>query len=303
MRHKFLFTLILMLSGGVFFDAAAQDAPAVPKAISGGVLNGKAITLTKPAYPAAAQAVRASGAVNVQVTIDENGDVISASAVSGHPLLRQAAEQATQTSKFAPTTLQGQPVKVTGVIVYNFVASQNLPNNEEKLMVMGLTTFLTVADFIPSEEWDVLKKEELAETARIAAELEPLTAITKQTSKEKRAEIIKTVMKSLENKLSGDDAWQFRFGKEFGVLLLEIRGEGETADRVFNETAVKTRLAAIRDSLADAPADFPPDVLDKFREIVKFADLSNLNSEANKYRFIALLSETLETISPDFTEN
>lgn len=94
--------------------------PPVPKTVSGGVVNGKAVNLVKPPYPPAAKAVRASGAVNVQVTIDENGNVISASAVSGHALLRQAAESAARSSKFSPTMLSGQKVKVTGVIVYNF---------------------------------------------------------------------------------------------------------------------------------------------------------------------------------------
>ena len=93
----------------------------IPKVVSGGVVNSKATNLVKPPYPPAARAVRASGAVNVQVTISESGSVISASAVSGHPLLKQAAEQAARQSKFSPTTLSGQAVKVTGVIVYNFV--------------------------------------------------------------------------------------------------------------------------------------------------------------------------------------
>jgi len=100
---------------------AAKTPPPVPKKISGGVLNGKATSLPKPPYPAAARAVRASGAVNVQVTISESGSVVSASAVSGHPLLRQAAEQAARGARFAPTLLSGQAVSVTGVIVYNFV--------------------------------------------------------------------------------------------------------------------------------------------------------------------------------------
>ncbi len=93
----------------------------VPKTISGGVVNGKATYLAKPTYPPAARAVGASGAVSVQVTIDESGNVISATAVSGHPLLRSSAESAARSSKFSPTVLAGQPVKVTGVIVYNFV--------------------------------------------------------------------------------------------------------------------------------------------------------------------------------------
>src|SRR5580765_1876026 len=95
--------------------------PPVPKTVSGGVLNGKATSLPKPAYPAAAKAVRAGGAVSVQVLIDESGRVISASAVSGHPLLRAAAVQAAQGAHFSPTLLSGQAVKVSGVITYNFV--------------------------------------------------------------------------------------------------------------------------------------------------------------------------------------
>lgn len=121
MRYKFFFILTVILSFGLLNVLAQTPTPNIPKSISGGILNGKAQSLAKPEFPAAARAVHASGAVNVQVTIDENGDVISASAVSGHPLLRQASEQAALASKFAPTLLQGQSVKVTGVIVYNFV--------------------------------------------------------------------------------------------------------------------------------------------------------------------------------------
>lgn len=96
-------------------------APKPTKPISKGVINGSATSLPKPPYPPAAKAVRAAGAVNVQVLIDENGNVVSANAVSGHPLLRQAAVQAARGAKFKPTLLSGQAVKVNGVIVYNFV--------------------------------------------------------------------------------------------------------------------------------------------------------------------------------------
>jgi TonB family protein len=88
--------------------------------ISGGVLNGKALILPKPAYPPIARAARASGTVVVQVTIDESGKVISARAVSGHPLLQASAVQAAYQARFAPTLLSGQPVKVTGTLSYNY---------------------------------------------------------------------------------------------------------------------------------------------------------------------------------------
>ncbi|HSQ22801.1 MAG TPA: TonB family protein [Pyrinomonadaceae bacterium] len=100
-----------------------KPTPAPPRApISGGVLNGKAIRLVTPPYPAIARSAHASGAVQVQVLIDESGNVVSAHAVSGHPLLQAAAVAAARASKFTPTKLSGQPVKVNGVIIYNFVA-------------------------------------------------------------------------------------------------------------------------------------------------------------------------------------
>jgi protein TonB len=97
--------------------------PTPPKApISGGVLNGKAVRLVQPPYPAIARSAHASGQVRVQIVIDENGNVISAAPVSGHPLLQGAAVAAARSSKFTPTKLSGMPVKVSGVIIYNFVA-------------------------------------------------------------------------------------------------------------------------------------------------------------------------------------
>jgi TonB family protein len=88
---------------------------------SGGVVNGKATSLPKPAYPSIARTARAAGQVQVVVLINESGNVESARAVSGSPLLRQAAESAARQAKFSPTVLSGQPVKVSGVIIYNFV--------------------------------------------------------------------------------------------------------------------------------------------------------------------------------------
>jgi len=101
----------------------AKPSPTPPRApISGGVLNGKAISLPKPAYPAIAKAAHASGTVTVQVLIDENGNVVSAHAINGHPLLQPVAVAAARQARFSPTKLSGQPVKVSGVITYNFVS-------------------------------------------------------------------------------------------------------------------------------------------------------------------------------------
>ena len=101
------------------FVAAGDEVPT--DTVSGGILNGKAISLPKPAYPPAARAVKAEGTVSVKVVIDESGYVISAEAVSGHPLLRAAAVAAAREAQFAPTLINGVAVKVSGVLTYNFV--------------------------------------------------------------------------------------------------------------------------------------------------------------------------------------
>jgi TonB family protein len=114
-------------------DQDEGDTAAAGKVISGGILNSRARALPAPAYPAAARAVEARGAVSVQVLIDENGNVISATAVSGHPLLRAAAVVAAREAQFAPTLLSGQPVKVRGIITYNFVEGK--PDTKQRTVV------------------------------------------------------------------------------------------------------------------------------------------------------------------------
>lgn len=101
--------------------APKVEAPKRPVSI--GVANGRATYLPKPAYPPPALAVRAEGEVTVQVTIDEAGKVISAKAVSGHPLLKGVSEKAAWNARFTPTLLSNVPVKVTGIIVYKFSRS------------------------------------------------------------------------------------------------------------------------------------------------------------------------------------
>ncbi len=97
-----------------------KPEPAKIHKVSGGVIQGNAIRKPAPPYPPIAKAARAQGAVQVQVTISEEGRVIDAQVVSGHPLLREAALQAARQWVFKPTELSGVPVKVQGVLTFNF---------------------------------------------------------------------------------------------------------------------------------------------------------------------------------------
>jgi TonB family protein len=89
--------------------------------VNAGVLNSRAVSLPKPAYPPTARQMNASGQVTVQVTIDEEGNVLTARAVNGHALLRSPAEAAARQSRFNPVRVAGQPVRATGVVLYNFI--------------------------------------------------------------------------------------------------------------------------------------------------------------------------------------
>src|SRR5688572_9616304 len=95
-------------------------AKKLPKIVSRGVVNNRAIDLVKPEYPPIAKDFRAFGSVNVQILIDENGNVVSAKAISGHLFLHNASVKAALQSKFEPLNLGGDAVRVNGIIVYNY---------------------------------------------------------------------------------------------------------------------------------------------------------------------------------------
>ena len=98
-------------------ESAMPRQPGVP----GGALQGSAIKRVQPSYPPVAKAAGAEGSVQVQITINENGDVTEASAINGHPLLRDSAVAAARQWKFKPTEQSGQAVRVQGVLTFNFV--------------------------------------------------------------------------------------------------------------------------------------------------------------------------------------
>ena len=99
-----------------------QFAPALPLAPTAKILNGTALELAKPEYPRAARERKLSGTVVVSVEIDEKGKVISAKDMcNGPPYLSESSVKAALRSRFTPTQISGVPVKVKGVLRYNFV--------------------------------------------------------------------------------------------------------------------------------------------------------------------------------------
>lgn len=112
---------VLVYNFSAFAPNKSESKKSYP-IISCGRCGSEPISLEKPEYPKAAKYVMAKGTVNVEILIDENGNIESAKAVSGHPLLRAESEKAALKTRFKPKKMSGKPVKVRGIIVYNFVS-------------------------------------------------------------------------------------------------------------------------------------------------------------------------------------
>jgi protein TonB len=103
---------------------ATQRSPQGLEKVSENVVQSRAITKAKPAYPPSAKKMNAMGAVEVEITISEQGLVIDAVAVSGHIALRNAAVDAARKWVFKPAIFNGAPVKVKSALTFIFAPSE-----------------------------------------------------------------------------------------------------------------------------------------------------------------------------------
>lgn len=274
------FSLAALCIAGLLFTVSASgqasgtDAKPTPRQISGGVLNGKAMYLPKPNYPPAAKAVGAAGAVSVQVLIDEEGYIASATAVSGHPLLREAAIEAAHSARFSPTTLNGQPVKVSGVIVYNFVRDISLTGLGYELALAERSGRFRkyVAAQLPANwaaERQVLStlsydsdrdSVKTAKTAKGAYLIqgEGLDVTAKLTPESVRA--IGRLQTDIDARLRADQnrQWAFRLGQALGKLVGEIN----------DENRMRLNTVELEQLTATAPANAPEQAMNKLRSFI-----------------------------------
>ena len=119
-------------------DASANDSnlsglisesPSLPKPtlatikVSQGVSQGLVIKRVQPKYPAAALAVHAQGAVDIEATIDKEGNVTNVKVLKGDAILAHAAVEAVRQWRYKPYYLDGQPVEIETQITVNFKAN------------------------------------------------------------------------------------------------------------------------------------------------------------------------------------
>ena len=107
---------------------STTETPSTPSTqdigqISESESQSRALTKVTPAYPPTAKKMKATGPVEVEITISEAGLVIEAKAISGHLALRSAAVEAARKWVFKPAILNGAPVRVKSVLTFVFAPS------------------------------------------------------------------------------------------------------------------------------------------------------------------------------------
>jgi protein TonB len=107
--------------GGLNAQVEVPPQPPVPVARRSVVMGGgEVLKRVSPSYPQAARSAHITGTVTVELSINEKGNVVSARATSGPPLLAGAAESAARGFKFTPITLDGVPVKSNRTVLFHF---------------------------------------------------------------------------------------------------------------------------------------------------------------------------------------
>jgi TonB family protein len=308
-----LICLLVVVSTAFCFDVAGQtveDGPAA-KTISGGLVTGKAKTLPQPQYPESARIAKITGEVKVQVLIDEKGTVISAKAVDGVEdlALRQASEAAAMKATFSPTLLSGQPVRVSGVISYNFVA--DVVSNEEKVKLMALSAFLTVAKSFSNDAQKLREAFEgedilggmIAEFPEFSADLKEVSAFDRNTP-DKRVQSVNTAIAAIRAKVGTEsDRWQLDVGVALGELMgpmMVIMVSGSSPSELANLDEVKIReyLSRLGELAAKPPLDFPKDILEKLTDLSALSQRNKILQGENLDEFGKRLLALMETISP-----
>lgn len=119
-------------------DASKEDVRPTILRISEEVLRKAAIALPEPQYPADAEMARASGPVQVELIIDQNGVVTAARAASGNPVLFDAATSAARQARFLMSAFSDRPTSAYSVLTYNFarpVELASIPGNASSTTV------------------------------------------------------------------------------------------------------------------------------------------------------------------------
>ena len=100
--------------------AVAGAAESAPKKITQSEALSAVTAKVQPDYPALAKQLKITGAVELEITIGENGAVEAVTPVSGNPVLTKPAAEALKKWKFKPFSQDGTPVKAQTAMKISF---------------------------------------------------------------------------------------------------------------------------------------------------------------------------------------
>lgn len=225
-----------------------------PKIISLGVINGRAINLVRPQFPAAAKFVKVRGTVTVSILIDEEGKVIEAEATSGHILLRAGSVSAALKSIFMPVTFGGIPVRVRGVILYNYV----------------LDTF----------NWLEIGNDfgQYSFTQKLPPGFEEVKQMYEQflsADRENGLQIYQTLQAMIESKLADNkkNLWLF----QLGVFLRTFRVDNPDGEDWKND------ITELKTMLANSPENVSPMLISNLKNLLYLAENPDLDTYDSVY--------------------
>lgn len=257
MKAKLILIVLVIFVFTITFQAqtksnekSASQSPDLKKmrvrVASLGVIYCKS-NIVKPAYSQAAKAIQARGTVKVQVLINEIGKVVEAKAISGHPVLHANSIAAALTSTYEPVKLSGKPIKVSGVIVYNY--STDFFNWLEIGNSFGEYDIPEMLPFWFEEE-KLLYKQYLA------------------IGYDKNSTDFQKALKAIENKLSADkkSLWLF----QIGMLLNKVQF-GFADEKQLND---------LKEYLADAPDNISPALISKLKNLLNLSETPQLNTHS-----------------------
>jgi len=114
MYRQFRYAAILIMLMGFGLTASAEIRVATDDAMKA------ATKKTAPEYPPIAKQVKVGGKVQVDVTIDTEGNVETVKIVSGNAMLTPAVITAVKKWKFTPFTQDGAPTKAVASLEFDF---------------------------------------------------------------------------------------------------------------------------------------------------------------------------------------
>ncbi|MGB7069398.1 MAG: energy transducer TonB [Pyrinomonadaceae bacterium] len=255
------------LSAAVFGQAVERKV----KSISAGILNERAIELVSPAYPEHAKLSGADGVVDVKVSLDVAGLVTSAEGISGDQLLWPTAVHAASLSRFIPMRLRGQPVRVSGILRFNFV------NKRVNWLGFGKGVSAVFA-------YDNLKLHPVAEylSAEFDTEKQKLLSL-EADSKLERPPMIKSVIDGIRSRLKGKDLWHYDLGFAITDILVPVR------DREFDREKIDGAIQKLRSFQASAPEDASAHVLEGLQILVNYKLSPKISNDETRTQIFRML--------------